>query len=134
VVHFFLAAMLQKLDSSINIDIIRIMNLDSVTFAKAIADETRQEIMTCLCCVWLSVNDVVDALGGKVNQPTVSHHLKILADANLVESRQGGRQHFYTLNQEQLTVCCGTLVRSFAPDYAATVIPIDSIQVAGSEK
>ena len=28
----------------------------------------------------------------------------------------------------------GTLVRSFAPNYSATVIPIDSIQVAGSEK
>ena len=131
---FILLCLIQTLDSSINIDIMRSMNLDSVTFAKALADETRQEIMTCLCCVWLSVNDVVDALGGKVNQPTVSHHLKILADANLVDVRQEGRQHFYTLNQEQLTVCCGTLVRSFAPDYSATVIPIDSIQVAGSKK
>jgi ArsR family transcriptional regulator, arsenate/arsenite/antimonite-responsive transcriptional repressor len=105
------------------------MNVDSVTFAKAIADDTRQEIMKCLCCVWLSVNDVVDAVGGKVNQPTVSHHLKILADANLVEIRQEGRQRFYTLNQQQLTVCCGLLVQSFAPNYTATVIPISDIQV-----
>jgi ArsR family transcriptional regulator, arsenate/arsenite/antimonite-responsive transcriptional repressor len=103
------------------------MNMDSVTFAKAIADDTRQEIMKCLCCVWLSVNDIVDAVGGKVNQPTVSHHLKILADASLVEIRQEGRQRFYTLNQEQLTLCCGQLVTAFAPDYRATVIPIDSI-------
>src|ERR1700687_3015284 len=82
------------------------MNTDPVTFAKALADDTRQEIMTHLCCVWLSVNDLVDKLDGKVNQPTVSHHLKKLEEANLVLVRQAGRQRFYTLNQAQLTVCC----------------------------
>ena len=104
------------------------MNIDSVAFAKAIADDTRQEIMKHLCCVWLSVNDVVDKLKGKVNQPTVSHHLKKLEDANLVLVRQEGRNRFYTLNQEQLTVCCGQLVRSFAPNYAEPVIAVDEIK------
>lgn len=94
------------------------MNLESVLFAKAIADETRQEIMGHLCCVWLSVNDVVERLGGRVSQPTVSHHLKVLQEADLVLVRQEGRQRFYTLNQARLTVCCGTLLRTFAPDYA----------------
>ncbi|MBN1429531.1 MAG: winged helix-turn-helix transcriptional regulator [Anaerolineae bacterium] len=93
------------------------MKVDPVLFAKALADETRQEIMKCLCCVWLSVNDVVDALGGKVNQPTVSHHLKKLEEAGLVMVRQEGRQRFYTLNQEQVTVCCGNLIQRFAPEY-----------------
>ncbi len=51
------------------------MSVDAVTFAKALADDTRQEIITHLCCAWLSVNDVVDKLNGKVNQPTVSFHL-----------------------------------------------------------
>jgi ArsR family transcriptional regulator, arsenate/arsenite/antimonite-responsive transcriptional repressor len=105
------------------------MNNDQLQFARAIADETRQEIMKHLCCVWLSVNDVVDRLGGKVKQPTVSHHLKELEDANLVLVRQEGRQRFYTLNQEHLTYCCGMLVRSFAPDYADRVISVDSIPV-----
>jgi ArsR family transcriptional regulator len=103
------------------------MNIDPVTFAKALADETRQEIMRRLCCVWLSVNDVVDALGGRVNQPTVSHHLKKLEEAGLVSVRQEGRQRFYTLNQEQITVCCGQLVSSFAPNFADTIIPLDEI-------
>ena len=118
----------QPLDTLINVDIILLMNIDPVRFAKAIADDTRQEIMTHLCCVWLSVNDVVDKLEGKVNQPTVSHHLKKLEDANLVLVRQEGRHRFYTLNQEQLTVCCGMLVRSFAPNYAETVIPVEDIK------
>src|SRR5260221_13381246 len=92
------------------------MNIDSVTFAKALADDTRQEIMKHLCCVWLSVNDVVDRLDGKVNQPTVSHHLKKLEEANLVLVLQEGRQRFYTLNRQYLGVCCDTLVWTFAPD------------------
>ena len=93
------------------------MKPDPVLFAKAIADETRQEIMKLLCCVWLSVNDVVDRLGGKVSQPTVSHHLKKLEEVGLVLVRQEGRQRFYTLNQRQVTVCCGVLARTFAPNY-----------------
>jgi ArsR family transcriptional regulator len=100
-----------------NIDIIENMSIDPVLFAKVLADDTRQEIMKHLCCVWLSVNDVVDKLGGKVNQPTVSHHLKKLEEAGLVSVRQDGRQRFYTLDQAQITVCCGTLMRVFAPEY-----------------
>ena len=107
------------LDILINIDIMLVMiDKQVVTFAKAIADETRQEMMKILCCEWMSVNDVVAALGGRVNQPTVSHHLKLLADANLVDVRQEGRQRFYSLNQAHFTVCCGSLMRSFAPAYA----------------
>jgi ArsR family transcriptional regulator, arsenate/arsenite/antimonite-responsive transcriptional repressor len=104
------------------------MDLNPLEFAKAIADETRQEIMTCLCCVWLSVNDVVDKLDGQVKQPTVSHHLKVLEDVGLVIVRQEGRQRFYTLDQQHLTLCCGVLVRNFAPDYTANIVPLDSIQ------
>ena len=112
-----------------NIDTMRSMDNDQVLFAKAIADETRQEIMTHLCCIWLSVTDVVDKLDGRVNQPTVSHHLKKLEEAGLVFVRQDGRNRFYTLNQERMTTCCGMLVRSFAPDYAPKVIAVDEIPV-----
>src|SRR5579859_8168428 len=105
------------LDKLMAVNIISFMSVDAVAFAKTLADETRQEIITHLCCQWLSVNDVVDKLNGKVNQPTVSHHLKKLEEANLVLMRQDGRQRFYTLNQEQLTVCCGRLMRTFAPNH-----------------
>jgi DNA-binding transcriptional ArsR family regulator len=105
------------------------MDANQLLFAKAIADETRQEMMTCLCCVWLSVNDLVDKLDGKVNQPTVSHHLKKLEEANLVLVRQEGRQRFYTLNQEHFTVCCGALVRTFAPNYTENLISVEAIPV-----
>jgi len=93
------------------------MKTEEVAFAKALADETRQEIMKHLCCEWLSVSDLVEKLAGRVNQPTVSHHLKKLAEVALVSVRQEGRQRFYTLNQEKVTLCCVNLVRRFAPDY-----------------
>jgi ArsR family transcriptional regulator len=89
--------------------------MDPVLFAKAIADDTRQKIMSHLCCNWLCVSDVVDRLGG-VTQPTVSHHLSILRDANLVYTRREGKQIFYSLNQDAVAVCCGTLMQSFAPE------------------
>lgn len=91
------------------------MNLD--LFAKALADDTRREMMKHLCCVWLSVNDLVDKLGGKVKQPTVSHHLKELEEAGLVLVHQQGRYRFYTLNREWVHVCCNEIVRVYAPDH-----------------
>lgn len=105
------------------------MNTKTIAFAKAIADDTRRDIMEHLCCVWLSVNDVVDKLGGEVKQPTVSHHLKVLEQADLVTVRQEGRQRFYTLNQEHVTVCCNQLVQQYAPDFASSIVAVDSISV-----
>lgn len=91
-----------------------------ILFAKAIADETRQKIMQILCCNWLSVNDIVDKLGNNVSQPTVSHHLKILNDAGLLQRRKEGKQVYNSLNQEQVSVCCGQLLVKFAPELVAS--------------
>ena len=88
--------------------------MNSVSFAKAIADDTRQQIMRLLCCQWLCVSDVVERTG--VTQPTVSHHLAILREAELVQVRREGKQVFYTLDQDKVAVCCGVLMQAFAPE------------------
>jgi ArsR family transcriptional regulator, arsenate/arsenite/antimonite-responsive transcriptional repressor len=85
-----------------------------VLFAKAIADETRQTIMKICCCEWLSVNEIVEQTS--VTQPTVSHHLAVLREAGLVDVREEGKQTFYRLNQQRMTVCCGRLMVNFAPE------------------
>lgn len=102
--------------------------MNSVLFAKAIADETRQKIMSLLCCQWLCVSDVVDRLGD-VSQPTVSHHLSILREADLVHTRRDGKQIFYALNQEAVAVCCGNLLVQFAPEtaQASNLIPLEAV-------
>jgi ArsR family transcriptional regulator, arsenate/arsenite/antimonite-responsive transcriptional repressor len=94
------------------------MKTDPVLFAKAIADDTRQQIMRMCCCEWCSVGDVAARL--EVTQPTVSHHLAILRDAGLVELRHEGKQTFYTLNQKRIAFCCGQLMLTFAPQEEAT--------------
>jgi ArsR family transcriptional regulator, arsenate/arsenite/antimonite-responsive transcriptional repressor len=86
----------------------------SVAFAKALADETRQKIMRLCACQPLSVTEIVGHL--EVAQPTVSHHLAVLKEAGLVEAHPDGKQIFYSLNQERLATCCGTLVLNFAPE------------------
>jgi DNA-binding transcriptional ArsR family regulator len=98
------------------------MNANSVLFAKAIADETRQKIMSVCCCGWLSVNEIVEKMNisQPISQPTVSHHLAILREADLVDVREEGKQTFYALNQERLVVCCGQLMIKFAPGEKAT--------------
>jgi ArsR family transcriptional regulator len=98
------------------------MKTNPVLFAKAIADETRQKIMSECCCCWLSVNEIVEKLNAsqRISQPTVSHHLAILRDAGLVNIREEGKQTFYTLNQENIVICCGQLMIKFAPETATT--------------
>lgn len=94
------------------------MKFDPVLFAKAISDETRQKIMSECCCCELSVGEIVEKL--EVSQPTVSHHLAILREAGLVNLREEGKQTFYTLNQENIVMCCGQLMVKFAPEEKAT--------------
>jgi len=87
---------------------------NSITFAKALADATRQEIMELTCCRWISVGEIAADVG--VSQPTVSHHLAILRDAGLVNSRAEGKHTYYSLNQERVAMCCGELIQTFAPE------------------
>jgi ArsR family transcriptional regulator len=92
--------------------------VDAVLFAKALADETRQKIMSLCCCRWLSVSEIVEKVNFK--QPTVSHHLAILREAGLVNVREEGKQTFYTLNQDRMVACCGQLMIKFAPESETT--------------
>jgi ArsR family transcriptional regulator len=94
---------------------------DPVEFAKAIADDTRQQIMRLCCCEWLNVGEIVDALQ-QVSQPTVSHHLGILRAAGLVKVRREGKQVYYTLNQDRLASACCVLTDNFAPDHRLVIV------------
>ena len=94
------------------------MKFNPVLFAKAISDETRQKIMNICCCDSLSVSEIVEKLDA--SQPTVSHHLAILREADLVTVREDGKQTFYSLNQENVAICCGQLMIKFAPESITT--------------
>lgn len=102
------------------------MKFDPVLFAKAIADDTRQKIMSACCCSEVSVGELAEQL--HVTQPTVSHHLAILREAGLVESREEGKQTFYMLNQERIAACCGQIMLKFAPESPTTLTVKQAIQ------
>lgn len=88
--------------------------IDATVFARALADETRQAIMKLCCCDWRSVGELAQEL--EVTQPTVSHHLAFLKEAGLVLVKPQGRRTFYSLNQDQVALCCGVLMLNFAPE------------------
>ena len=77
---------------------------------KALADPTRVAIVNQLaaegeCCVCNLVDDT------DLSQPTVSHHLKILRDAGLVESERRGTWAYYRLNGDAI----GRLAAALTP-------------------
>jgi ArsR family transcriptional regulator len=85
-----------------------------VAFCKALGDETRQRILEILQTEGEKcVSDLVDLFD--VSQPTISHHLNFLKQANLVTSRREGKQIYYRANQDNIIECCGMLFTKFVP-------------------
>jgi DNA-binding transcriptional ArsR family regulator len=88
-------------------------NLDR--FLHAIADPTRRRILLALKEKGLGSNkrDGVDKEGGlcagdieervKLAQPTVSHHMRILEKASLVEATREGHWRWYRRNEKLIT-------------------------------
>src|SRR5687767_13586714 len=71
---------------------------------KAVADPTRLQLLSiikaspsgqaCVC-------DLTEPVG--LSQPTVSHHLKVLTDAGILEREQRGTWAWFSINHERLT-------------------------------
>ena len=70
---------------------------DDVKLIKALADENRLEIIRmlrdgekCGCIILEKLN---------ITQPTLSHHMKILCDSGLVDSRKEGKWMHYSISE-----------------------------------
>jgi len=64
----------------------------------AIAEPRRRQILLFLADREYSVNEIVDGL--RVDQPSVSKHLRVLRDTGLVRMRSNGRQKLYRTNAD----------------------------------
>ncbi len=95
------------------------MTIDCVEFCKALADDTRQQILTMLMEGEKCVSDIVDAFS--MSQPTISHHLNVLKQFNLVTNRKEGKQVFYAINHDNVIECCGQLVAKFGAQEACEI-------------
>lgn len=68
-------------------------------FFKALGDETRQRMLGLLLVRDMCVCELIAALN--IPQPTISHHLGILDNADLVQSRKEGKWVFYGIRDKQ---------------------------------
>lgn len=73
---------------------------ETAALFKALADESRLQIVDLLSCQELYGCHILRSM--HIRQPTLSYHLKILTDNNIVYSRREGAWIRYFLNQEQL--------------------------------
>ena len=85
--------------------------VNCVEFCKALADDTRQQILGMLKDGEMCVSDIVAAFN--MSQPTISHHLSILKQFGLVTSRKEGKQVFYAIDHDNVVECCGKLIAKF---------------------
>ena len=66
-------------------------------FFAVLGDENRQRIVSLLSQHGqLSVNALTDLM--HLSRPAVSHHLKLLLQANMVNVEQAGNERFYRMN------------------------------------
>ena len=66
----------------------------------AVAEPRRRDILNYLALQERSVNEIVDTL--RMEQPSVSKHLRVLKDVGLVNVRRDGRNMFYRTNADAI--------------------------------
>ena len=73
-------------------------SLEIVAICKAIGDNNRLQIVQMLSDKEKCACKLLEAFD--ITQPTLSHHMKILCDCGLVNSRKEGKWSYYSLNME----------------------------------
>ncbi|NIA01835.1 MAG: metalloregulator ArsR/SmtB family transcription factor [Nitrospirae bacterium] len=82
-------------------------------FFKAVCDDHRHKILEHLKKLGkVNAGDIVKKV--KLSQPTVSHHLKILCEAKIINSEKKGKEVFYSLNEDSIHNCCHSFMNRFS--------------------
>lgn len=106
-----------------------------ITQLKAAAEPTRLRVLSLLSKSQLSVNEITQVIGQ--SQPTVSRHLKSLADAGLIERSPEGAWVFYRVPDDGPgAVLVNKLVSELSstdPTIAADDAALDNIRLARTE-
>lgn len=80
-------------------------------FFKALADKTRRSILLLLESRESSVSEIVAQF--HLSQPTISRHLAVLREANLVSDRRQGQHVIYSLNMPVLADSLSRFIGEF---------------------
>ncbi|KRK97815.1 ArsR family transcriptional regulator [Secundilactobacillus odoratitofui DSM 19909 = JCM 15043] len=78
-------------------------------------DENRQRIVVMLCKTdQMTVNQITDALS--LSRPAVSHHLKLMKDAGLVNVTKSGTERYYSIHMDDALALLDELSASLRAD------------------
>lgn len=81
------------------------------TIFKALSELPRQRLVHILSRGYFNVQELTSIV--QLSQPTVSHHLKALADAGIVRAQRDGTWSYYTLTNMQENAIARGIVDSF---------------------
>ena len=81
--------------------------IDTAKILKAVSDPKRLRIVDMLSCGELCACKILEAF--HITQPTLSHDMKVLIEAKIVNDRREGKNIYYSLNKEQLAAFEATL-------------------------
>ncbi len=87
-----------------------------VNFFKAMGEDTRVKIITMLLKEEMCICELIEELG--LSQSAVSHHVKILKQAEIVNDRRDGKWTYYSINKEGFAAHLDSLHEKF-------IIPIE---------
>ncbi len=88
-------------------------------FYNALADETRLTILDMLSRQEMCACEIIVEVG--LSQPTVSHHLKILRQAELITAKKDGKWVYYTLNADVFQSLFSDDEHSVIKDYSEPI-------------
>ena len=87
--------------------------IDTAKILKAISDPKRLRIVDMLSCGELCGCEILEAF--HITQPTLSHDMRVLIEAGIVNDRREGKNIFYSLNEEHLAAFKDTLGEITSP-------------------
>lgn len=99
---------------------------------KALCDENRIKIVEMLIDGELCAADILKEL--EVTQPTLSHHMKTLCDAGLVEYRKSGKWVYYRISKTACQIICEWLGRLAAAKEGMASVSLEKTAMRRTEK
>lgn len=84
---------------------------DTAKILKALSDAKRLRIVDMLSCGELCACEILEEF--HITQPTLSHDMKVLKEADIITDRREGKNIYYALNLKTLEEMQSTLGRVF---------------------
>ncbi|EPR80873.1 Transcriptional regulator, ArsR family [Acinetobacter gerneri DSM 14967 = CIP 107464 = MTCC 9824] len=100
--------------NTLEIDAMRESAASVVNIIKSLANTDRLVILCHLAHEELNVSQIEDKT--QILQPTLSQQLMMLRKSDVVQTRRDGKQIFYSIKDEKLTIVLNTLYTLYCPN------------------